>query len=156
VKLFHDSETKKIDWEQVSQYVTNRTKRQCLWRWSKQLSKPRSVQARWTAEEDRLLKEAVDYVSKQQPKKSISWMTVSMRMNGIRTPSQCVNRWNRVHKHGETAIYNRWQPDEVAVSLSFSCSLFPNPLSTSSRMKPFLKQFPNPKIWQGIELIGSM
>jgi hypothetical protein len=117
VKLFQDSETQKVDWGQVSDFVSNRTRRQCLVRWTKHLSKPPSVQARWTAEEDRLLAEAVDYSSKQQaqnPTKGLCWITVSTRMNGIRSPSQCIDRWNRVHKHAGSIVRAMWQPHEVS------------------------------------------
>jgi hypothetical protein len=100
----------KTDFDAVAALVPGRTQRQCRDRWKDVLdpSSDRGSTDKWTADEDKNLKDAVrTYDCKD-------WAAISALVPG-RTTSQCSNRWNSALKPSIALMAGRtgkWEEDE--------------------------------------------
>lgn len=118
----------RINWIEVAKILgPGRTPQQYNMRWNAIL-KPRvgGIQRSgpWTADEDKLLAEAVEKAENQRPnlesgKQRVNWVKVSEYLGGVRSPQQCNQRWHASLKpkiSGEMKL-GPWSPQEDALLL---------------------------------------
>ncbi|GAA6024421.1 hypothetical protein JCM10207_003410 [Rhodosporidiobolus poonsookiae] len=76
-------------WEEIGRRVGTRTGGACRDRWTKQLNfkGEEGKKGRWTKEEE-------DELRKWYKELGAQWATISKKMNGTRTPTQCRTKWN--------------------------------------------------------------
>jgi hypothetical protein len=110
----HERKGGGVYWAKVSEEMGNgRTYEQCLKRW-KQVQQGGPVQiSAWTDEEDARLCEALALYDEQGNASGIDWDQVSEYLGGMRSGSQCSDRWQVSLKQKRKGSFrDEWTPEE--------------------------------------------
>jgi hypothetical protein len=105
-----------VNWDKVREELGyHRSNDQYRTRWSALLQRriPLSKTTPWTQDEDDLLCLSVSRNEGKGRRGSVNWSSVSNQFNGLRTATQCANRWNRtLRNRGTAATAIPWTDDE--------------------------------------------